>query len=443
MATWRPEAQALLSRLLEKYEASVAVFEQPGPWPRDRILKFEPTAFPEEFAPTGAEQRRALVESAAALAEAKALRIVWHAGYARGEPKEFRLGPAEVDAAYAMARAWDFRPLRTAFDEVAAACACARVGSRAPAPWMTDYLAMIEKQMAAAEPAPVFVSRKRLKLETRDVIDTIRAAAAISAGVSGWERLVSEQLFGDSKRLATIRGSIARLLVEADPDADAEGDISPLGPDAILARYGIRRLPPDLRVAGGAVVHYGRSIVALRDADPSLALPGTWAEALGMAIVRGGATVVTTIENEYSFQAYVEQAGGPGGLADRGEAVLFTAGRPAPPLVRALRTASAERPDLRVRHWGDPDVGGLEIWWYLRRELARRVELHRTTAEWVRSVLAERAGIPLSMRERIALVRLRAQWDGAEGTDVQDARELADVLLVTGMKVEQERYRDL
>jgi hypothetical protein len=54
-------------------------------------------------------------------------------------------------------------------------------------------------------------------------------------------------------------------------------------------------------------------------------LPDAWAEAWVDAVVSSGVRCVTTIENEYPFISYVEQAGGPSGLAGRDEIVVYTA----------------------------------------------------------------------------------------------------------------------
>ena len=54
------------------------------------------------------------------------------------------------------------------------------------------------------------------------------------------------------------------------------------------------------------------------------------------AVVSSGIRCVTTIENEYPFLSYIEQAGGPAGLSRRGEMAVYTAGFPTPRLVAAL-----------------------------------------------------------------------------------------------------------
>src|SRR5208337_60807 len=61
------------------------------------------------------------------------------------------------------------------------------------------------------------------------------------------------------------------------------------------------------------------------------------------------------------------------------------------------RSGRAERvrSEFGISHWGDADVGGLRIWWFLRCRLQRPVSLFRTTAAWIESEIP-RAGLPLS-----------------------------------------------
>jgi hypothetical protein len=136
---------------------------------------------------------------------------------------------------------------------------------------------------------------------------------------------------------------------------------------------------------------------------------------------------------------YVEEAGGARELGARGEVVVYTAGFPTPALVAALAGLSQRLEGLEFRHWGDADVGGLRIWWFLRGRLERPVSLFRTTAEWVSSQLA-RGGRRLSAAEAEALDRLKLQVSRVSGQDTLSACELIDILLVHQIRLEQERY---
>jgi hypothetical protein len=149
--------------------------------------------------------------------------------------------------------------------------------------------------------------------------------------------------------------------------------------------------------------------------------------------------LITTIENEYPFLSYVEEAGGPRSLGARGEVAVYTAGFPTPALVAALVALNERVPGLEIRHWGDADVGGLRIWWFLRCRLDRPVSLFRTTAAWVESEIP-RGGRPLTAPEVEALQRLKSQVSPVVGEDTQCASELIDKLVRHGIRIEQERF---
>jgi len=168
-------------------------------------------------------------------------------------------------------------------------------------------------------------------------------------------------------------------------------------------------------------------------------LPEAWAEAWVDAVEQAQVQVITTIENEYPFFSYVEEAGGPDGLGARGEIALYTAGFPTPGLMSALRLLRDRAPKIRFRHWGDADVGGLRIWWFLRSKLQRPIELFRTTAQWLKDEV-QNGGKPLSLSERAALTRLKGQIEDVSDDDVSAARDLIESLSLHGLKLEQERF---
>jgi len=171
-------------------------------------------------------------------------------------------------------------------------------------------------------------------------------------------------------------------------------------------------------------------------------LPGAWAASWVEALSSPAITCITTIENEFPFFAYVEESGGPEGLGARGEIAVYTAGFPAPVLADSLAAIARRDPAKRLQHWGDADAGGLRIWWLLRARAGRPVALLRTTADWVARAARQR-GTLLEPTDRAALQRLREQLTSAPcaaDDDIREAIALIDVLLVLGVKVEQERY---
>ncbi len=436
-----PQASArreLLHRLLEQHERGRS-FGRPGPWPRDVMLRLDARRFPDAFHPDGRERLAALRAAAEELEASGAARLVRHRGYAAGIPKEVRIGPSELERAYSVAVADGYEPLANA---LASLGAHARALRRDGGPeWLGRFLGRVEEGAAAADLSTLGTARDRFKRECRDVLDALTACAALAAGgLGGWQRVVSERLFGDSKRLGVLRARVVDFLIRADPRWDG------IGPDdasELLEAYGVRRKPAVLQCAGCAVLHVAGREYRLEDFRPSAHLPGDWAGAWIEALSSPATACITTIENEFPYFAYVEDAGGPAGLGARGEIAVYTAGFPTPVLSDALAALARRNPGLRFRHWGDADAGGLRIWWLLRTRLDRPVTLMRTTADWVRDALAAGGGMPLESSDRAALRRLRTPlttgpWAAAD--DVRAALAVLDTLLTLGMKLEQERY---
>jgi hypothetical protein len=429
--------QDLLSRLLEKYERGAA-FGRPGPWRQDVIVRLDARQFPEAFAPEGREALADLRTAAEALAREGAARVVRHRGYAAGVPHELRVGPDEVARAYALAAVFGFRSLGDDLRELSTLSDALRAE---PIPdWMTAYLGDLATRLTSADLSTLGVQRERFKRERRDVLDALRAAVALARGLAGWERVVSERIFGDSKRLAAVRPLVVDVLLRADPRW--EGLSRDDAPD-LLEAYGVRRKPALLRCAGRAAVKVGARVYELEDFTPAAHLPGAWAGAWVDALVAGPTGCITTIENETAFLAYIEEAGGPAGLGNRGEVAIYTAGFPDPGLLDALSAIAERKPALELRHWGDADLGGLRIWWLIRTRLGRPVALYRTRAEWLEATVRSGGAQAIDDGERAGLARLARQleaspWAGA--TDLSDAAALITMLLRLGKKAEQERW---
>lgn len=445
----------LLSYLLEAYERSSS-YGTSGPWRRAVIVKCE-AAVPEAFSAEGAEALEELGHAARALQTAGVARVEWSKGWAAQIPHQLRMGPDELPRAEALGRVVGYPFLG---DHLARISEEARLvasdlrtkGAEVPR-WILDYLERIRLSLLAADTTPLGVARESFKALSSDVLDALRAAVAIACGEHGWERAVSQRVFADTKRLAALRSRIAQILVRADPRWDGEAVSEAAG---VLSHYDVRRQPPTLILAGVGTVRFGDSALRLEDMTPCATLPSGWSGAVARGLLAAAPKVITTVENLYAFLAYVEEAGGPQGLGDRGEVACYTAGNPAPSLVELLKAVRAAQPSATMRHWGDADVGGLEIWRYLRRMVGAPFPLFRMSAQSVRS--AANLGSSLSAGEHTALIRLcgllRAELNegiasdaapvgadrqpGAQGADLPPAIDLIETMLELGVKVEQE-----
>jgi hypothetical protein len=302
---------------------------------------------------------------------------------------------------------------------------------------MQEHLRAIARGTRKADLRTLGMSRDRFKRQWRDLLPALTAAAGLAGGIApAWERLISERLLGDSKLLGRLRPLVIGLLVRADPrweglPVEDSGDL--------LDVYGVRRKPGLIRCAGAAPLRVGGALYRMEDFVPIAHLPLTWTEAWLEGVHEAGIRQVTTIENEYSFLAYVEESGGPAGLGARRELVVYTAGFPDPALTATLARLAERAVGVSFRHWGDADVGGIRIWYYLRSRLRRPLDVYRSTSAWI---LAEavRGGKALTSLEAAALARIDAELTALEGEDIAAARAAVAAMLACGLKFEQERY---
>lgn len=431
---YSPRAE-ILTRMLDAHERSVS-YGRSAPWPRDVIVELNAKGFPDAFAPDGRERWTALVAATTALEKERTIRLVRHArGPLTGEPKEARLGPLEIDRAYEAAQLLGYEPLAVGLREIERHATT--LATRPSANWMQPFLEAVARTLQEADPASIGMSRERFKRDWRDLLPALTAATGLAGGITpAWERVVSERLLQDSKLLARVRSLVVALLVRADPRWKG---VPPDEAADLLEAYGVRRKPGLIPCAGSATLLVGESRCRMEDFNPVAHLPDEWAEAWVTALIDAKVRLVTTIENQYPFLAYVEESGGPSGLGDRGEVAVYTGGFPTPALVTALANLASRAPEVSFRHWGDADVGGLRIWSFLRARLLRPLEHFRTTSDWIRTE-ACRGGRSLSASERQSLERMRDELDGVEGRDVAVAQDVIGALLSTGIKIEQERF---
>jgi hypothetical protein len=423
----------LLWRLLETYERRWS--ERGEPPQRDTILKLGPATFPDAWAPDGAEARDALYNTAIELEKYGAVRVVRGRGPLRSTPVQVRLGEAEASFAYSLAAREGFLPLLHVANDAAARVASLR-GPHLPV-WMDEYLSRAVDALSRGELSALPVSVVRFKDDPHALTDAFALAAELSTGRGGMERILSERATGQSKRLDSLRGMAANILVTADPRwrLEPRGNAS-----EIVNSYGIRRKPLFLFCAGGIRFRTPFGERCLLDDTPSAAVAEGLFDQLADAISVSGPLTITTVENETPYHLYIEEAGGPSGLAARGELVIYIAGWPASAVTRLLHRA-AHGAEVRFRHWGDPDSTGFQIWWRLRQGIGREVAPFRVGPEWIARA-AEREAKPLSVDDEVQLRSLqdllRAQ--SPRTSDIVAAISSIEAVLDGRKWIEQERF---
>jgi hypothetical protein len=400
------------------------------------IVRFDTQTFPAAFGTEGAEERYALFEAAAALAREGALRVVYEKGVHSDLPKEVRLGPGEVASAYAVGRGFGLTPLADALEDVAHTAEALRVPD-APA-WMDEYLTELASELRRGNTARLRTSRPRLKERRTEIRDALAAAAFLSRGEGGMERVISERIFAHSKRFAEVRPWVRTILEAADP---RWRDAPPRSSEVLLEHYGMRAKPLFLFCAGGFDFPGRSGPRSLLDDVPSSAIAEGGVPARADAASASGPLTVTTIENETPYHLYVEERGGPAGLRESAEMAVYTGGYPSSVVLDFLIRA-ARGPEVRFQHWGDPDANGFGIWWLLRSRIGRRVGLMRMDASWVERAAARESQVlaPEEAKSLRAMAASLAEHPDAAAPDVSAAGAAIRAVLAAGKWIEQERH---
>jgi hypothetical protein len=164
-------------------------------------------------------------------------------------------------------------------------------------------------------------------------------------------RRFSVRLLGDTKAVERLLGRLTGLL-RRNPDwADIDDDAQ------LRQALGLEKFPPPVFLKGPLRLRYGADAAGACDFNlaplqPYVAIAPDAVHAVGL---NAAPPYLLTIENLASFQRHVRE------VADRG-LVLYTAGFPAPALVRFLGKLDAALPAAcPFFHWGDRDPGGLGI----------------------------------------------------------------------------------
>ncbi len=173
------------------------------------------------------------------------------------------------------------------------------------------------------------------------------------------KRLLSVRLYGDSKRWEALEKRIVDILKEFYlTGEDQAGDAS-----QILAEMGIVDNPVHINLAGPLVFSTPNGRVDLKTFYPDLGLSAEMAGDL--TIESCDADVVVTVENRTSFYQYLRETTGK-------NLVLYLGGYHNSPrrelLKKLYRYFSEQEKQLSFFHWGDMDLGGLNIWYDLRQK---------------------------------------------------------------------------
>ncbi len=173
------------------------------------------------------------------------------------------------------------------------------------------------------------------------------------------KRLLSVRLYGDSKKWQVLERKIVDILKEFC----VSGEEQPRDAAQILAEKGIVDNPVHINLAGPLVFSTPNGRVDLKAFYPDLGLSAEMAGDL--TIESCDADTVITVENKTSFYQYLRETAGK-------HLVLYLGGYHNSPrrelLQKLYRYFSEQHKQLSFYHWGDMDLGGLNIWYDLRQK---------------------------------------------------------------------------
>jgi hypothetical protein len=206
-----------------------------------------------------------------------------------------------------------------------------------------------------------------------DFADALRVvdAAEMAADDDQVVRVLSAQLFGDSKR-------IEHLVRHLDVFT-AESLVAPARHwDEVFSPLGLVKEPQPFLMAGAGVLHLSGA------EECPVAQPFVGVASKAITGYRGAPAWILTIENLTTFHmATSALKGRSDGL------VIYTGGMPSPAWARAYRSILRSLPaDVPAYHWGDVDVGGFRIAAHIRRH----VEAERDFLPWLMMDIAGHSG---------------------------------------------------
>ena len=428
----------LVEGVLRAVERSAA-YRNPDSWIKPVIVRW-PTAWGFDPHPEDAERNRARLRAVQWLSQHGAGTVTYNKPPYDDRPRTIRCTASQCVALERLARENQVMPMRDALDSVRLAWQNVRQVPMESLPeWWLKYENTISTALSSSAPSGIGIAAERLVEEWPAWVDSLKAARGIAGGTAGYERVVSERLLGHSKRLAELRRIVAAHLVAADVRWGSSA--SGTAPSTILAEYGVRRVAQTVDVAGPICVVAEGSHVDVSRIEGLARLPGQWAVAIADAARAASISAVTTIENETTAWGYVEECGGPAGLSQRREIVVYTSGFATTTGADVLAKLTHALPSADFRHWGDADGPGIQVWLDLMRRSGAQLQWWRSSAAWVEGALARSAGTPLTLNERRSLLQIVRDLRSEPNLDLGGyALACAEALLRTGTKLEQEAF---
>ena len=290
--------------------------------------------------------------------------------------------------------------------------------------WVCEYYDDILKKLVAGE--------KVQDAEDEQRFHCINEIAKIKEPV--WERVFSARVLQDSKLFEkNYRKKMVTILKNHSPyyedgmedydveDDDAKEDEKGSSGLEILKIHGILSYAQTLEWKGALQYQLDEEKVIDTTDNIYGTVLNTQTLEHSRPVGASGCRKIMTIENKANYESM---------SYEEGTLYIFCHGYFRPKEVRFLKQLCAIVPeDCEFYHWGDMDFGGISIFQFIRKKVFPELKPYRMGEKDFKEALEKGAGIPLKASTREKL----------EKKDAGLLAELKEVILQTGMTIEQER----
>lgn len=403
-----PDVVAIVQLLLD-------VFERRGSAPRQVVrvgLDDVAVTLPGYFSQTDPVPRVTANEQMDALEQHGLVRLIWQPGQRGHLLQAVALEPGRVERLYALVA-------RESLDRRRERLHALLLGDRARFDgWRKRAVdRCLDQLKMGRSPAPFNLDDDGWN---RDLLTALLALSGDTSGVSVEEipcRVFSVRVFNDSKRFDALKGPVARLARQHNPEWRA------LSNQETLRELGLVANPDHLYLYGPwQLVDEHGQVLSLSEFHPSVGIPTRLAGRVRR--VRVDAARVVCVENLTSFYELIRHKG-------KGLAALCLWGNPSPASRHLLRCLAGELPsEIPLLLWADIDYGGLRILSQLRARVSPRFEPYQMDCDTLNAHIWW--AHPLSAVDKRNLTRLKRQ------PLLSDMADLIDYMLLRDVKLEQE-----
>ncbi|MFL7794351.1 MAG: Wadjet anti-phage system protein JetD domain-containing protein [Anaerolineae bacterium] len=391
------------------------VFERRGSAPRQAVrvdLDDVAVTLPGYFSQADPVPRVTANEQMDALEQRGLVRLTWQAGQKGHLLQAVTLEPERVERLYALVA-------RESLDRRRERLCTLLLGDRSRFDgWRRRAVNRCLDQLETGKsPAPFNLDDDGWN---RDLLAALLALPANMPGMKVTEipyRVFSVRVFNDSKRFDALKGSVARLARQHNPEW------RDLSNQETLCELGLVTNPDHLYLYGPwQLVDEQGQVVSLAEFHPSVGIPTALAGRVKR--VRVDAARVVCVENLTSFYELIRHKG-------KSLAALCLWGNPSPASRHLLRCLANELlSEVPLFLWADIDYGGLSILSQLRAQISPRIEPYRMDSDTLDAHI--QWAHPLSAVDKRSLARLKRQ------SLLSDMASLIDYMLLRDVKLEQE-----